>query len=112
VNASAATATARHDVNVAGDGEEEIPLDKVPAAVKDAAIAAVPGLKLVEAEKEIENGTVVYNLEGTVNGVEYEIEVTADGKVTEIEKEDGDDADDDDDDDADDDDDDGMAQRR
>jgi hypothetical protein len=104
VNASTATTAAKyHD-----DDEEEISLDKVPDAVKNAAIAAVPGLKLDEAEKETENGTVVYNLEGTANGVHYEVEVTADGKVTEIEKDDGDDADDDDDDD----DDDGATQRR
>ncbi len=85
---------AHHD-----DGdEEEIPLDEVPANVKQAAMDAVPGLVLEEAEKETENGIVVYSLEGTANGKEYEVEVSAAGKVLEIEEDDDDDDDDHDDD--------------
>ncbi len=80
------------------DGEEEIPLDQVPANVKSAAQAAVPGLILEEAERETEDGTVVYSLEGTADGQEYEVEVSAAGKVLEIEKEDDDDDGDEDDD--------------
>ncbi len=80
------------------DGEEEIPLDQVPANVKSAAQAAVPGLVLEEAERETEDGTVVYSLEGTADGQEYEVEVSAAGKVLEIEKEDDDDDGDEDDD--------------
>jgi hypothetical protein len=79
--------------------DEKISLDAVPRHVKDAALAAVPGLVLERAEREVEKGVVIYDLEGKASGVRYEVEVTAAGKVTEIEKEDdeseGDDRDDD-----------------
>ncbi|MHC4915645.1 MAG: PepSY domain-containing protein [Planctomycetota bacterium] len=84
----------------AGETEEKVPLSKVPEVVKAAALKAVPGIVLTGAEKEVENGKVVYELEGTVRGKKYEIEVTPEGKVLEVEEDD-----DDDDDDADDDDD-------
>ena len=83
------------------DGEEKIPLDQVPANVKNAAQAALPGLVLEEAERETEDGTVLYSLQGLVDGQEYEVEVTAAGKVLEIEKEDDDEDDDNDDEDDD-----------
>lgn len=87
------------------DGDDEdIALDLVPASVKQAAVAAVPGLVLQEAEKEIDGGITVYCLEGRVGSDEYEVEVSADGKVREIDKHDGDDKDDDDGDDEEDDD--------
>jgi hypothetical protein len=70
--------------------------------VKDAAVSAVPGLILSAAEKEIEKGVLVYSLAGKAAGVAYEVEVTADGKVTEIEKEGAEGTDDDKDDDNDD----------
>jgi hypothetical protein len=57
----------------------------VPESVKQAARAAVPGIVFVSAEKELENGAVVYSLEGTAGGRQHEVEVSADGKVLEIE---------------------------
>lgn len=87
--------------------EEEVALDKLPAAVRAAAEKAVPGIVLQEADRETEDGTVVYDVEGEANGKEYELEITADGKVLEVESEDDDsEADDDDTEDDDDDDDD------
>jgi uncharacterized membrane protein YkoI len=84
-------------VPVLADDDEEIDLADVPQKVKDAAVAAVKGIKLTEASVEQEDGKTVYELEGTVDGKEYEIEVDEDGKVLEIEQEDDDDDDDDDD---------------
>ena len=81
------------------DKDEKLALDAVPQHVKDAALAAVPGLVLSGAEREVEKGVVVYDLEGKAAGVAYEVEVTAEGKVTEVEKEGADDDKDDDDDD-------------
>jgi len=75
--------------------DEAIALADVPAHVKQAALNAVPGLVLTEAEREIEKGVTIYSLTGTVNGQRHEVEVTADGQVKEIESQ----ADDDDDDD-------------
>ena len=86
----------------------DVALDQLPANVKAAAVAAVPGLVITESERETQkDGTVVYDVEGTANGKAYEIEVTAGGKVLEVESEDahddksGDDDDDDGDDDGD-----------
>jgi uncharacterized membrane protein YkoI len=74
------------------DDEQEIPLNEVPAAAVSAAEAAVEGIVLGEAEVETEKGQTVYSIEGEANGKEYDIEVTADGTVLEIEEE-GDDKD-------------------
>jgi len=68
--------------------DKEIPLSEVPDAVMQAAMAAVEGIKIKEAEVEEEDGQTVYELEGKANGVEYEIEVSADGKVLEVEEDD------------------------
>jgi uncharacterized membrane protein YkoI len=76
--------------------EDAAALALVPQPAKDAALARVPGLVLSEAEVE---GDGVYCLHGMADGVFYEVEVDAEGKVLEVER-----GDDDDDDDADDDD--------
>ncbi len=68
--------------------EEAVPLDEVPAEVKQAALDAVPGLVLERASSEVEDGVVVYELEGTAGGKRVEVELAADGKVLEIETED------------------------
>ncbi len=70
------------------EGEKEIPLSQVPAAVVAAARGAVDGITLTEAEVETEDGQFVYTLEGAAQGKEYEIEVTPDGRVLEVEQED------------------------
>jgi len=75
------------------DDEKEIPLSEVPAEALKAAQGAVDGITITEAEVEEEDGQTVYVLEGKANGKEYEIEVTPEGKVLEVEEEteDGDD---------------------
>lgn len=75
--------------------DEAVPPGQVPEVVMKAALAAVPGFTLKSAEKEIENGTTVYSLEGTAGGKECDIEVTADGKVTEVERDGDEDGNDD-----------------
>jgi hypothetical protein len=69
------------------EDEKEIPLSQIPVLAVDAARQAVENITLTEAEVEKE-GRTVYVLEGTANGKEYEIEVTADGKVLDVEQED------------------------
>jgi Peptidase propeptide and YPEB domain len=89
----------RPDAAVAADeddddgDEQEIDVDQVPAAARDAALAALPGFVIEEAEREVEDGVTLYSLEGTVGGDEYEVEVTAGGKVREIEPADDEDDD-------------------
>lgn len=81
-----------------GGIEEKIPLSNVPASVIDAANAAVPGGEITEVEMEVEDGETIYEVEKVVDGVEYDIDVTADGVVKEVEKE-GEEEDDEEDDD-------------
>lgn len=68
--------------------DKEIPLSDVPDVVMQAAMAAVEGLVVKEAEVEEEDGQTVYELEGKANGVKYEVEVSADGTVLEVEEDD------------------------
>jgi len=72
----------------AHEDEQGVPLSEVPAPALQAAQQAVDGITLTEAEMDMEDGRTVYDIEGTANGVEYEIEVTADGKVLDVERED------------------------
>ena len=67
---------------------KQISLDKIPEIVIAAAKTAVPGLDILEAEKELEWGKVVFELTGvnSSDGYFYEVEVSAKGKVLEIEK--------------------------
>jgi hypothetical protein len=89
------------DIEDDGEGDDEnevaVALDQVPAAIKAAALAAVPGFVLKSAEKETEEGSLHYCLEGTAGGEAVEIEVRAsDANVVEIERgEDDDDGEDD-----------------
>ena len=78
--------------------EKEVPLSEVPAEALKAAQGAVDGVTITEAEMEKEDGETVYVFEGEANGKEYEIEVTPEGKVLEVEEEAEDDDEDDDDD--------------
>ncbi|MHC4170276.1 MAG: PepSY domain-containing protein, partial [Planctomycetota bacterium] len=75
------------------ENEKEIPLSEVPAAAVAAAKGAVAGIELTEADVEKEDGRMVYDIEGTANGKEYTIEVTAEGEVLEVEEETADDDD-------------------
>ena len=68
--------------------EEEIPLTAVPEIVLQAATAAVQGVTLTEAERSNDGSSVRYEIEGYVNGKEYEILVTPGGKVTAVEEDD------------------------
>ena len=79
--------------------EKEVPLSEVPAEALKAAQGAVDGVTITEAEIEKEDGQTVYIFEGEADGKEFEIEVTPEGKVLEVEEEDNEDDDEDDDDD-------------
>ncbi len=76
--------------------EKDVPLSEVPQEALKAAQGAVDGITITEAEMEKEDGETVYIFDGELNGKEYEIEVTPEGKVLEVEEEAEDDEDDDD----------------
>lgn len=71
------------------EDENEVALSEVPAPVMTAAKGTAEGFVPEEAEVETEKGQMVYELEGiAADGKEYEIEVSADGKVLEVEEDD------------------------
>jgi hypothetical protein len=61
-----------------------------PDLILDAANKAVPGGEVTGVVEEEEDGQLVYEVQKSVNGVNYEIEVTAEGEVLEIEEGDDD----------------------
>jgi len=67
--------------------EGDISLSKVPKKIKEIAKKAVKGIKFSEAEFEDGN----YELKGFIEKVEYEIEITPEGKLIKVEIEDDDD---------------------
>ena len=69
-----------------GENETDIELSEVPGVVIEAARRAVPGIELTGAEIEIEDGETVYELEGTTADTSWEIELSPDGEVLEIEE--------------------------
>ena len=79
-----------------GDDEHEVALEDVPAHVLEAALEAVSGVEITEAETE-DDGGFHYDLTGHVDGREVEIEISEDGEVLEVEWEDEDESEDDDD---------------
>ncbi len=74
-------------VTVADDKAEKLSPDKLPKAIADAIKARFPDGKVTSAEKETEDGKVVYDIELTSGGLKYEMDLHEDGTVIEIEKE-------------------------
>ena len=69
--------------------QSEIPVTEVPANIIDIVQSTLPGIVLSEAEKEVKNDTVIYELEGQlINGKQYEIEIDGTGTIIKIELED------------------------
>lgn len=67
--------------------EVDVPLDQVPKAVLDAIKAKFPHAKLTGAEKETDDGKTTYEVSLEHKEREYSVAVTADGRITEIERE-------------------------
>ena len=67
--------------------EEKLPLDKLPAKVKEAVKAKFPDAELVSAEKEKEDGKIVFEVAIKNKGQNIEVTLTEEGKIVSIEKE-------------------------
>jgi uncharacterized membrane protein YkoI len=63
------------------NGETEVSIDKVPAAVKAAFDAEAKGGTLGEIEIETENGRTVYEADVIIDGREVDIQVAPDGTL-------------------------------
>ncbi len=77
-----------NDDNDANDDDDEVKIDpaSAPAAVTAAIKPLLGGATIKAMTKETDDGRVVYEAEYDVDGKENSIEVSADGKVLEIEK--------------------------
>lgn len=74
------------EVEHEGDDDDDISLDQMPGPARAALLKLAAGAKIIEAEREREHGTVVYEAEWIVNGTEHEAKVTADGALIETEE--------------------------
>ena len=72
---------------LADEKAEKVQPDKLPQKIKDAVKARLPGAEVTSAEKEKENGEIVYDLELKHEGRKYEMDIKEDGTIIEIEKE-------------------------
>jgi uncharacterized membrane protein YkoI len=70
----------------AGAAEEKIAIDKLPKAVVDAVKAKYPGAELTGAEKDVTDGKTIYEVNLKHKGAKYDISLSPDGKIVEIEK--------------------------
>jgi uncharacterized membrane protein YkoI len=74
-------------VSSAEDKTEKIAPDKLPKKVADAIKARFPNAEITSAEKETEDGKVVYDIELKHKERKYEIDIQENGTIVEIEKE-------------------------
>jgi len=74
-------------VALADDKEEKIPPDKLPAKILEAIKGRFPKAEITSAEKEKEDGKIVYDIELKSDGKKYEMDILEDGTIIEIEKE-------------------------
>ena len=63
------------------EGEEQVSLDKVPAAVKATILKESAGGKIAEIERETKNGKTIYEVEVLIDGKEIELKIAADGTL-------------------------------
>jgi len=61
--------------------------DKLPQKIKDSIKERFPGAEVTGAEKENENGQIMYDIELKHEGRKYEMDIKEDGTIVEIEKE-------------------------
>ena len=72
---------------VRADDEEKVALDKLPKAVVDAVKARFPDAEMKGASKEVEGGKTTYEVSIKNKKDEIDVELTAEGEITAIEKE-------------------------
>jgi hypothetical protein len=71
----------------ADDGEEKVPIDKLPKAVTDALKKKYPGAELVSATKDTDGDEVTYGVTIKYKKQELDLTLTPEGKVLEVERE-------------------------
>jgi hypothetical protein len=79
------------------DDAEEIDVADLPKAVVDAVNVALPGATIEEAERETDDGVVIYEVVVEHEGTSYELRIDDKGTLLSKKEEDADDEEDDDD---------------
>jgi len=71
-------------------GKDEILLTDVPPELLVVAGRSLPGFALLEAERKMEAGVLIYELKGRAAAGVFEIKLTPDGRVLEVDRDDDD----------------------
>jgi len=68
--------------------QENVPINRLPSPVTAAIKNRFPKSELLRAEKDLENGKVIYEVKVRSDGQNYDIDVTPSGKILKIDRED------------------------
>jgi uncharacterized membrane protein YkoI len=66
-----------------GQASQDVTLEQLPPAVKATVERETQGGQITEIEREDEQGRVIYEVEFTSGGKEYELDIAEDGKLLE-----------------------------
>ena len=66
-----------------GYAGEDVTVDKLPAPVRATLEQETKGGKVTDIEKDLEKGQVIYEVEFTLDGKEWELDIAEDGKLLE-----------------------------
>jgi hypothetical protein len=84
---SAAALTAGVALAAEADKSQKLAPDKLPAQITAAINGRFPGGTVTSAEREVEDGKVVFDIELKHENRKYEMDIKEDGTIIEIEKE-------------------------
>jgi hypothetical protein len=65
--------------------QENVPINQLPSPVTAAIKKRFPKSELLEAEKDLENGKVKYEVKVRSDGQNYDVDVTPKGKILKVE---------------------------
>lgn len=68
--------------------DDDIAVDKLPKEVRAAIDERFPGAELLSAERDKDDGKVEYEVELRHKGQRYEVDVTEDGRIKDVDRED------------------------
>ena len=68
--------------------EEKLGPEQLPEVIVEAANAEYPGIRITSATMESENTMVIYEVQGEVGGKVYEVELSEEGQILEVDEDD------------------------
>jgi hypothetical protein len=68
--------------------QENVPINQLPSPVTAAIKNRFPKSELLSAEKDLENGKVIFEVKVRSDGQNYDVDVAPSGKILKIERED------------------------